>query len=182
MRSTRSLLLRHARFGWKSRSTIRAPQRACDTASGSGECARSRTPIVSGWRSSAAPAFRALVAGAHASRESVLWFERQPGIIEKRIVGRRVLPVRGDRARCRPAAMRRASLILSIESAMGADERARLGREPQPHEIHIARRAWSVRGGRGRFGAPATPWASSQASSQVVCIGVTPARLATPRL
>ena len=54
---------RHARLGWISRLAIRPRQRACDTASGSGECARSRTPIVSGWRSSAAPAFRALFGG-----------------------------------------------------------------------------------------------------------------------
>ena len=52
---------RHARLGWISRLAIRPRQRACDTASGSGEDARSRATIVSGWRSSAAPAFRALV-------------------------------------------------------------------------------------------------------------------------
>ena len=91
-------------------------------------------------------------------------------------ITRRALPIEGGSASCRLAASRRASSYLFLESAAGADERARLGREPQPHEIHIPRRAWSVRGGRGRFGAPAMPWASSEASSQVVRIGVPPAR------
>ena len=61
----------HARFGWKSRSAIRARQPACDTASGSGECARSRASIVSGWRSSAAPAFRAF--GGWRARVERIW-------------------------------------------------------------------------------------------------------------
>ena len=61
----------HARFGWKSRLAIRPRERACDTASGSGECARSRASIVSGWRSSAAPAFRAF--GGWRARVERIW-------------------------------------------------------------------------------------------------------------
>ena len=53
-------------LGWTPSSAAWPRRRAYDTASGSGEGARSRTPIVSGWRSSAAPAFRAVGGrGAH---------------------------------------------------------------------------------------------------------------------
>ena len=104
------------------------------------------------------------------SRESGLWLSPQPRFVEKRIVRRCAWPVPRPCSGRWPAASRRARLMRPCVRAHGADERARLGREPQPHEIHIARRAWSGRGGRGRFGAPAMPWASSQASSQVVCI------------
>ena len=62
---------RHTHLGWKSMSAIRPRQRACDTASGSGECARTRAPIVSGWRSSAAPAFRAF--GGWRARVEGIW-------------------------------------------------------------------------------------------------------------
>jgi len=151
-------------------SAIRPRQRACDTASGSGECARSRAPIVSGWRSSAAPAFRAF--DCWRARVEGIWglARAQPRIIPIPFDKSRVLPVRGDDSGRRAAASRLASRFLFLESALDVDERARLGREPQPHEKHITRRAWSVRVGRGRVGAPAMPWASSQASSQVVCI------------
>ena len=111
-------------------------------------------------------------------RESGLWLALRLRIRKTRPITRRGLPIEGGSTGRRLAASRRAREIGFLESAAGADERARLGREPQPHEIHIPRRAWSVRGGRGRVGAPAMPWASSQASSQVVCIAhrVPPAR------
>ena len=111
-----------------------------------------------------------LAAGAHDSRESGLWLALRLRIRKTRPITRRGFMVEGGSTGRRLAASRRASSYLFLESAAGADERARLGREPQPHEIHIPRRAWSVRGGRGRFGAPAMPWASGQASSQVVRI------------
>ena len=104
------------------------------------------------------------------SRESGLWLALRLRIRKTRPITRCGSMVEGGSTGRRLAASRRASSYLFLESAAGADERARLGREPQPHEIHIPRRAWSVRGGRGRFGAPAMPWASGQASSQVVRI------------
>ena len=107
---------------------------------------------------------------ARTSRESGLWLELRLRIRKTRPITRCGSMVEGGSTGCRLAAMRRASSYLFLESAAGADERARLGREPQPHEIHIPRRAWSVRGGRGRVRAPAMPWASGQASSQVVRI------------
>ena len=114
-----------------------------------------------------------LAAGAPTSRESGLWLSPQPRFVERRIVRRCAWPVPRPCSGRWPAASRRARLMRPCVRAHGADERARLGREPQPHEIHIPRRAWSVRGGRGRFGAPAMPWASGQASSQVVRISST---------
>ena len=97
------------------------------------------------------------------SRASGLWLGLRLRIRKTRPITRRASMVEGGSTGRRLAASRRASSYLFLESAAGADERARLGREPQPHEKHIPRRAWSVRGGRGRFGAPAMPWASSQA-------------------
>ena len=111
-----------------------------------------------------------LAAGAHDSRESGLWLALRLQIRKTRPITRRGFMVEGGSTGRRLAASRRASSYCFLESAAGADERARLGREPQPHEIHIPRRAWSVRGGRGRVRAPAMPGASGQASSQVVRI------------
>ena len=111
-----------------------------------------------------------LAAGAHDLEGIWAVARAQPRVIPIPLDKSRELPVRGDDSGRRAAASRRASGIGFLERAAGADERARLGREPQPHEKHIPRRAWSVRGGRGRFGAPAMPWASGQASSQVVRI------------
>ena len=61
-----------------------------------------------------------------------------------------------------------AGLMPSSTWECGGVGRRRANREPQPDEKHIPRRAWSGRGGRGRFGAAAMPWASGQASSQVI--------------
>ena len=104
------------------------------------------------------------------SRESGLWLALRLRIRKTGPITRCGLPIEGGSTGRRLAASRRARDLCFLESAAGADERARLGREPQPHEKHIPRRAWSVRGGRGRFGAPAMPRASGQASSQVVRI------------
>ena len=107
---------------------------------------------------------------ARTSRESGLWLALRLRIRKTRPITRCGSMVEGGSTGRRLAASRRASSYLFLESAAGADERARLGREPQPHEIHIPRRAWSVRGGRGRVRAPAMPWATGQVSSQVVRI------------
>ena len=75
-----------------------------------------------------------LAAGAHASRESGHMLALLPRMRKTRPITRRAFVVEGGSTSRRSAALRRASDVCFLESALGADERARLGREPQPHE------------------------------------------------
>ena len=109
-----------------------------------------------------------LAAGAHDSRESGLWLALRLRIRKTRPITRRGFMVEGGSTGRRLAASRRASSYLFLESAAGADERARLGREPQPHEIHIARRAWSAAmSGAGREALELGPAASDACPSML---------------
>ena len=169
-----TLLLRHARFGYPRldtelgrlatsasvrHSVWKRRERSFSLADRVGVALERCPGLPSCWR-----------LARTSSRESGLWLELRLRIRKTRPITRCGSMVEGGSTGRRLAASRRASSYLFLESAAGADERARLGREPQPHEKHIPRRAWSVRGGRGRFGAPAMPRASGQASSQVVRI------------
>ena len=157
-----------ARFGWTPSSAIRAPQRACHTASGSGECARSRTPVVSGWRSSAAPAFRAF--GGWRARVETIWaFVRAAATSHGRrdqsrgvhcpskeappVVGRRRCGVRAatffSRAQLAPTSERGWGASLNLTRFISLDARGRCGADGAEYERQRC---------RGRAARPRVRW------------------------